>query len=151
MKKRRDKLIREKIVDASIESFLEKGFRGTRITDLAEAAGVAKSTIYNHFSSKEEILDSILDRYSKEFVNEAIREMGKCNGTLLDKFLSSYRYTGFGEDFGFNLMVDRRRGTQDTTDTRRKIEQIQERYIDCMEILFGKKTKKKLVETNVDG
>jgi len=143
MKEGRDRFIREKIVDAGIEAFFRKGFADTSVGDLAKAAGVAKSTVYHYFRSKEEILDGVLDRYSKEFVDEAIREMGKCSGTLLDKFLSSYRNTTkLDEDCGLTLLYNPRPATQDTTDTRRKIEEIQERYIHCVEILLGKKKKK---------
>ena len=143
MKEERDSFIREKIVDAGIESFFQKGFEDTRVKDLAEAAGVAKSTVYHYFRSKEEIFDGVLERYSKEFVDEAMREMRKCSGTLLDKFLSSCRYTTrSGEDCGLTLICSAPPGTQDTTDTRRKIEEIQERYIHCMEILLGNKKKK---------
>jgi AcrR family transcriptional regulator len=143
MKEQRDRFIREKIVDAGIEFFFQNGFADTRVRDLAKAAGVAKSTVYHYFKSKEEILDGVLERYSKEFVDEAIREMRKCNGTLLDKFLSDYRYTTrLGEDCGLTLIRNPQPGAQDTTDTRRKIEEIQVRYIHCMEILLGNKKKK---------
>lgn len=47
---------REQIVQAALGLFAEKGFARTTTRDIANAAGIAEGTIYNHFASKEELL-----------------------------------------------------------------------------------------------
>jgi TetR/AcrR family transcriptional regulator of autoinduction and epiphytic fitness len=53
---------REAIVDAAERLFLERGFGAVSMDDLAEAAGVARRTLYNQFASKEEIFREMLPR-----------------------------------------------------------------------------------------
>jgi AcrR family transcriptional regulator len=44
---------RDHIITAGITTFAQKGYTGTRIADVAEAAGIGKGTIYEYFRSKE--------------------------------------------------------------------------------------------------
>ncbi len=44
---------RERILSAAESRFLDVGFDAVTMSDIAEAAGVAKQTLYAHFSSKE--------------------------------------------------------------------------------------------------
>lgn len=41
------------IREAAAALFLEKGYQGTSMDDVAAAAGVSKQTIYTHFANKE--------------------------------------------------------------------------------------------------
>ena len=55
---------REAIVEAAERLFLERGFGSVTMDELAEAASVARRTLYNHFASKEEIFREMLLRVS---------------------------------------------------------------------------------------
>src|ERR1700751_3018680 len=55
---------REAIVEAADRLFLDRGFGAVTMDELAEAAGVARRTLYNQFSSKEEIFREMLLRLS---------------------------------------------------------------------------------------
>jgi TetR/AcrR family transcriptional regulator, regulator of autoinduction and epiphytic fitness len=55
---------REAIVEAAEQLFLKRGFGSVSMDDLAVAAGVARRTLYNQFSSKEEIFREMLLRVS---------------------------------------------------------------------------------------
>jgi TetR/AcrR family transcriptional regulator len=44
---------RAAILDAAEDLFLDKGFAGTSMSDIAKASGVTKSLIHHHFGSKE--------------------------------------------------------------------------------------------------
>src|SRR5579871_3021969 len=57
---------REAIVEAAQRLFLERGFGSVSMDDLAEAAGVARRTLYNQFTSKEEIFREMLLRVSSQ-------------------------------------------------------------------------------------
>lgn len=55
----------QKILDVSLELFLEKGYDQTTISDIVEhLGGLSKGAIYHHFKSKEEIIDAVTTRMS---------------------------------------------------------------------------------------
>jgi TetR/AcrR family transcriptional regulator of autoinduction and epiphytic fitness len=60
---------REAIVEAAERLFLERGFGSVSMDELAEAAGVARRTLYNQFASKEEIFREMLLRMSAQLEN----------------------------------------------------------------------------------
>ena len=47
---------RHEIFDSAVHLFLEKGFRETSMREIAEAAGMGKSSLYDYFKTKEDIL-----------------------------------------------------------------------------------------------
>jgi AcrR family transcriptional regulator len=54
---------RQKILDASLELFLEKGYEATTVLDIVNGMdGLTRGAFYHHFKSKEEVLDAIADR-----------------------------------------------------------------------------------------
>jgi TetR/AcrR family transcriptional regulator, regulator of autoinduction and epiphytic fitness len=57
---------REAIVAAAEQLFLGRGFGAVSMDELAEAAGVARRTLYNQFASKEEIFREMLARLSSQ-------------------------------------------------------------------------------------
>jgi TetR/AcrR family transcriptional regulator of autoinduction and epiphytic fitness len=57
---------RDAIVDAAERLFLERGFGAVSMDELAEAAGVARRTLYNQFAGKEEIFREMLTRVSRQ-------------------------------------------------------------------------------------
>ncbi len=52
---------RRAVVDAAHRLFLEKGYGGTSLTDVAEAAGVSVQTLYAQLGSKRALLKEVLD------------------------------------------------------------------------------------------
>jgi len=52
----------EEILDAARRVFAERGFKGTTIADVAEAAGIALGTIYLYFKSKDDLLAALSQR-----------------------------------------------------------------------------------------
>ena len=61
---------KEKIFDASIDLFSQYGYTGVSIRQIAKEVGIKESSIYNHYKSKESILESILTYY----INETLKE-----------------------------------------------------------------------------
>jgi AcrR family transcriptional regulator len=51
------------IVEAAGRLFGERGYEGTRIDEIAAAAGVTKPIVYRHFGSKRDLYLSLLDRH----------------------------------------------------------------------------------------
>jgi AcrR family transcriptional regulator len=52
---------REAILDAAMQVFAARGFHGTSIDDIAQAAGISKALIYEHFGSKKELHASLVE------------------------------------------------------------------------------------------
>lgn len=52
---------REVLAEAACELFLEKGYEGTTVGDIALRAGVSRSSFFNYFSSKSDVLWAGLD------------------------------------------------------------------------------------------
>jgi AcrR family transcriptional regulator len=73
---------RRLIVRAAIELFVEQGYVGTTMDDIAERAAVARRTIYNQFGSKAALLIAAIndravgaDERSQESDQRAVREL----------------------------------------------------------------------------
>jgi AcrR family transcriptional regulator len=59
---RRTGTVRRAILDAAIDEFQELGYHGTSVRAIAASAGITAGSIYNHFTSKQEILQEIMVR-----------------------------------------------------------------------------------------
>ena len=59
---------RRRIIDAAVEVFAAKGFFGARVSEIAEAAGVADGTIYLYFKSKDDILISLFEEKMQDII-----------------------------------------------------------------------------------
>ena len=57
---------REKIFDTSVKLFCEHGYEGATVRDIAREVGIKAGSIYNHFSSKEELLWEMYDFFERE-------------------------------------------------------------------------------------
>ena len=84
--------VKERIIEASIKLFLAKGFAGTTTKELTDAAGVAKGTLYWHFTSKDSILEEILEKFSCELYDPAFEKVDNCQGDFIAKFKVFYRF-----------------------------------------------------------
>jgi len=56
LRERKKQRTREKIVEAAFEMFAERGFDGTTIADIAEAAEIAPRTFFSYFPSKDDVV-----------------------------------------------------------------------------------------------
>jgi AcrR family transcriptional regulator len=52
---------RRQLLDTALAVFADRGFHGTAMNDIAEAAGVTKPVLYQHFRSKRELYGEVLD------------------------------------------------------------------------------------------
>lgn len=52
---------REQILDVALDVFASSGFHGASMNDIAEAAGVTKPVLYQHFDSKRDLYQALLD------------------------------------------------------------------------------------------
>lgn len=53
----------QKILDASLKLFLEKGYEETTVLDIiSEMGGLTRGAFYHHFKSKEEVFDALCEK-----------------------------------------------------------------------------------------
>lgn len=60
---------KEKITYEALTLFSKKGYKGTSVKNIADAVGIKDSSLYKHFKSKEEILDTIMFEIKKHIVD----------------------------------------------------------------------------------
>jgi TetR/AcrR family transcriptional regulator, fatty acid metabolism regulator protein len=67
----------QKILQAAIKVFSEKGFYNSRVSEIAKEADVADGTIYLYFKNKDDILISLFEEEFGKFVQNMQVELGK--------------------------------------------------------------------------
>ncbi len=55
---------RAELADVALRLWAEKGFDGTSVAAIADAAGISKGTFYLYFASKQALLEDVLRRYT---------------------------------------------------------------------------------------
>lgn len=84
---------RIKISDAALGLFIKKGITGTTTKEIAKKAGVSEGTIYNYFSSKNDIAYQLFMQYMDMF-RDRLAESSR-NGSLPEEKLSKMIFTFF--------------------------------------------------------
>lgn len=71
----RKDLIRESLLDKAAELFVLRGYANTRMQDIAEEMGLARSSLYHYFQSKDEVLQALTEEIAAQSVErlEALR------------------------------------------------------------------------------
>src|ERR1700739_3115555 len=72
LRERKKRLTRQLLSDTATMMFLERGFDGFKIAEVAEECGVSEKTVYNYFPTKESL---ILDR-EEELTDTLGEELG---------------------------------------------------------------------------
>ncbi len=57
---------KERIVDAGLKLFCEKGYYNTNTAEIAKRAGVSTGIVYSYFKNKNDILTAVIDVFSKK-------------------------------------------------------------------------------------
>ena len=70
---------KRKIFETSMRLFAEKGYDATSIEEITATVGVAKGTLYYHFSSKEEIFNFLVEEGIKLLQNSIDIKTSKLN------------------------------------------------------------------------
>jgi AcrR family transcriptional regulator len=76
--------VKDSILDATDRLLARFGYRKMTVEDIAAEAGIGKGTIYLHFTSKEEVVLSHIDRIVDR-LNDQLREIARSNATTADR------------------------------------------------------------------
>ena len=63
---------RERLLRAAADAFAERGYDGTRVADIAAAAGVSSGAMYAHFASKADLLAGALRTHGRRLLADLL-------------------------------------------------------------------------------
>ncbi len=82
-----DDSTRQQILEAAYNLFVEKGFQGSSMRDIADRAGIKAASIYNHFDGKESIFKEIF--LVKHPLFGLLEVLNKAKGETAEELLTS--------------------------------------------------------------
>lgn len=88
----KSRLIRQRILDIAGDLFVRHGFGAVSMSQVSAALGGSKSTLYNHFRSKEDLFEAYVVEAGRERF-AALSEIDPANGDLATVL------TGFGRAY----------------------------------------------------
>ncbi len=86
------KTTRDRILDAALDVFHEKGFHPAKVDEIAERAGVGKGTLYRYFTNKEKLFNELLQVRLQELEEKATAVLDGDDDvlTMITKYLRIY-------------------------------------------------------------
>ena len=88
------------LVSAALQLFVEKGYAGTRLDDVAARAGVSKGTLYLYFENKEELFKAVVRENIVARISQSAGEILHFDGSspeLLRRLMTTW-----WEEYGSN-------------------------------------------------
>ena len=125
---------RREIFHASVHLFLNKGFNETSMREIAKAAGIGKSTLYDYFPSKDDILLSFVED-ELQTLTEQVKKIGEQNAGAMEKLremmFAYMEYLATNQDFYMKLSTEVQRLAQNS------LERIQRRRHALQDMVRG--------------
>jgi AcrR family transcriptional regulator len=84
--------MKDRIIEESIKFFLKKSFKGTSIQDITDTLGITKGAFYWHFKSKDELLETIIEKYDEELFEKLYTYMKDFKSDFIKKFRVYHKY-----------------------------------------------------------
>ena len=89
----REKNTKERILEEALKLFSQSGYMGTSMNDIATGLGVTRAALYKHYTSKQEILDSIVEKMN-QMDRERVKEYHMPEGNM-DEVVKGYQEIAF--------------------------------------------------------
>lgn len=64
---------REQILALAAEFFTTRGYHGTGVDEIGQAAGISGPALYRHFANKQALLDAVVSDGMRALLDEAVR------------------------------------------------------------------------------
>ena len=78
---------RREILDVAEELFVTKGYDNTSTNDILNRIGIARGTLYYHFKSKEDILNSMIERINDGLIAKARKIASDKSVPVIDRLV----------------------------------------------------------------
>ncbi len=135
--------------------FLEKGYHGTSVDAITQAAGVTKGALYWHFESKEDVLKKIIEEYEKRFLDGLIQAVDGVKGSIRDKVERYFRYNAVFAYYNRELCVSFDTLAAELVGTHHGVEtefrRIYKKYQEFLSNLIVQGKKEKVFKKEIDG
>jgi AcrR family transcriptional regulator len=82
---------REALLDTATRLFTEHGFKATGIAEILDSAGVAKGTLYQHFESKDALIEAVLRRLGERFREKFVEAVEQAADTPAGRLLAVFQ------------------------------------------------------------
>jgi AcrR family transcriptional regulator len=115
---------REQILDVSVQVFAQRGFHSTSMNDVADAVGVTKPVLYQHFESKQDLYLALLDEAGTRLRNAITKAVaGAHNGKQATEmgFKAYFRWVADDHDAFLLLFGSRANRDEESTAAIRRI------------------------------
>jgi AcrR family transcriptional regulator len=86
-RKRDDSGMQTKLMDAAMDAFCHRGLADCRMSDIADAAGLARGTAYLYFKSKEQLMLSMYKFYSTRMLEQQKAMLARTGGLTARQLL----------------------------------------------------------------
>src|SRR5579862_6886035 len=81
---------RSQLLEVALDRFAARGFHDTSMEDIADAAGVTKPVLYQHFGSKRTLYLELLETVGRELLAE-VRDRAAAETEPLPQVLAGFR------------------------------------------------------------
>ena len=71
---------RSQLLRVALDAFADHGFHGTSMNDVADAAGVTKPVLYQHFASKKALYRELVDHIGRELEQAIVAAVAEADG-----------------------------------------------------------------------
>ena len=95
---------KNEILDAAEKLFGAKGFDHTSTNDILNEIGIARGTLYYHFKSKEDILDAIIERITRQLIAKATDIVQKKEIPVLQRLTMTIMTLNVNNELGLEVM-----------------------------------------------
>ena len=127
---------RKEIFSASVHLFIEKGFTETTMREIATAAGIGKSTLYDYYQSKDEILTSYYENELRRITERAqkISQRDLSNIEKLSEIMYMHlEYLMENKDYFWKLSIESQRLS---AESQEKIQKKRHFYQDMLQTII---------------
>jgi AcrR family transcriptional regulator len=100
---------RRQLFEVALSLFAEHGYASTTMDDIAEAAGVTKPLVYQHFDSKRALYLELMDVFSRELVTRIVKATANAEGPRqqVELGFAAYFELMVGNEPAFRLLYGR--------------------------------------------
>lgn len=128
--------VKREIINAFMELMTKKSYMDITITDIINKAQVARASFYRNFNSINDVIDTIIDEMSNEFVDDVFPTLVSDNERKWREFLFEYFYRfarnqkkiGFNNPQNISVMFSRMDAKMRQRETEFPSETLKEKY-----------------------
>jgi AcrR family transcriptional regulator len=127
---------KRQLLDVALREFAERGFHQTSMDDVAEAAGVTKPVLYQHFKSKRDLYLELLDDVGGRMMDGIAKAVAAANGPRQQVeagFRAYFRFVADESD-AFRLLFGS--GTRRDEDFERAVRRVEDSIAEAVAVFI---------------